>query len=98
MAPDGHLWSRVHERAPRLPWGFSGLLRIASRHVVEDVVAGALKLSEEFERLAADVERIEQRSLLGDEQVRFAEKPLALRFPDLTLAGMQPSQLLESRP
>jgi Domain of unknown function (DUF932) len=66
-------------------------------NVVEEVVAGALKLSEEFERLAAEVERMEQRRLLKDEQVQFAEKALALRFLDLTLAEMQPSQLLNCR-
>jgi hypothetical protein len=66
-------------------------------NVVEEVVAGALKLSEEFEHLAAEVERMEQRHLLKDEQVRFAERALALRFPDPTQAGMQPSQLLNCR-
>jgi Domain of unknown function (DUF932) len=66
-------------------------------NVVEEVVAGALKLSEEFEHLAAEVERMEQRHLLKDEQVQFAEKVLALRFPNLTQAGMHPSQLLNCR-
>jgi hypothetical protein len=32
-----------------------------------------------------------------DEQLRFAERALALRYPDPTLAGMQPSQLLNCR-
>jgi len=66
-------------------------------NVVEEVVAGALKLSAEFEHLAAEVERMEQRHLRKDEQVQFAERGLALRFPDLTQAGMQPSQLLNCR-
>jgi Domain of unknown function (DUF932) len=66
-------------------------------NVVDEVVGGALKLSEEFEHLAAEVERMEQRHLLKDEQVRFAEQALALRFPDPAQAGMQPSQLLICR-
>jgi hypothetical protein len=65
--------------------------------VVDEVVAGALKLSEEFEHLAGEVERMEQRHLLKDEQVRFAEKALALRFRDPAQAGMQASQLLRCR-
>ena len=66
-------------------------------NVVDDVVAGALEMSERFERLAAQVERMEQRYLLKDEQLGFAERALALRFPDPAEAGMQPSQLLTCR-
>ena len=63
--------------------------------VVEEVVMGALKMAEEFDRLAAQVERMELRRLLKDEQLRFAEAALAIRFPDPTQRGMQPSQLPE---
>lgn len=66
-------------------------------NVVDEVVEGALKLSEEFERLAAEVERMEHRRLLQDEQLRFAERALALRYPEPAQAGMQPSQLLTCR-
>jgi hypothetical protein len=66
-------------------------------NVVEDVVAGALQLSERFESLAEQVHRMEQRELLAGEQVRFAEQALTLRFPDLLFSGMQPSQLLSCR-
>lgn len=34
---------------------------------------------------------------MKDEQLRFAERTLALRYPDPVLAGMQPSQLLNCR-
>jgi len=64
---------------------------------VDEVVTGALKLSEEFEHLGRQVERMEQRHLAQDEQVRFAEQALALRFPGPAQAGMQPSQLLTCR-
>jgi len=66
-------------------------------NVVDEVVAGALKLSEEFERLAVEVQRMEQRHLLKDEQLAFAGRALALRYPEADQAGMQPSQLLTCR-
>jgi hypothetical protein len=66
-------------------------------NVVDEVVAGALKLSESFECLAAQVEHMEQRQLFKDEQLQFAERSLALRYPNPAEAGMQPSQLLTCR-
>jgi hypothetical protein len=66
-------------------------------NVVDEVVAGALKLSENFERLAGQVERMERRHLFKDEQLRFAERALALRYPNPEEARMQPSQLLTCR-
>ena len=66
-------------------------------NVVDEVIAGALKISDQFETLAAQVERMERRQMLKDEQLRFAEAALALRYPDPVQAGMQPSQLLNCR-
>lgn len=66
-------------------------------NVVDDVVAGALEISERFESLATQVERMEQRRLLKDEQLHFAERALALRFPDPAQSGLQPGQLLACR-
>lgn len=66
-------------------------------NVVDEVIQAALKVSEQFESLAVQVERMEQRRVMKDEQLRFAERALALRYPDRTLAGMQPSQLLNCR-
>jgi hypothetical protein len=63
-------------------------------NVVDEVVTSALKLSDDFEPLAGEVERMEQRPLLKDEQIRFAEQALALRYPEPDQAGMQPSHLL----
>ena len=65
--------------------------------VVGAVVRGALELSEQFEKLAEQVEHMEARRLSRDEQIRFAEQALALRYPDLTQSGIQPSQLLAVR-
>jgi len=66
-------------------------------NVVDEVVAGALKVAERFESLAAQVERMERRQLLKDEQLAFAEGALALRFPEPAQSGMAPSQLLTCR-
>jgi hypothetical protein len=66
-------------------------------NIVDDVVAGALKLAERFESLAGQVERMEQRQLFKDEQLAFAEAALRLRFPGPAESGMQPAQLLVCR-
>jgi hypothetical protein len=66
-------------------------------NVVDEVITGALKLSENFESLAGQVERMEQRRLFKDEQSRFAERALALRYPNPDEARMQASQLLTCR-
>jgi hypothetical protein len=65
--------------------------------IVEEVVAAALRLSEQFEKLAASIDRMEQRVLDPAEQVHFAKRALALRYPDVALSGMQASQLLACR-
>ena len=66
-------------------------------NIVDDIVAHALGISERFEVLAAQVERMEQRRLFKDEQIRFAEQALTLRYPDPVQAGMAASQLLNCR-
>jgi Domain of unknown function (DUF932) len=65
--------------------------------VVDDVVSGALKLAEEFDRLAARVEQMERRTLGKDEQLAFADKALALAFRDATERHMSAAQLLTCR-
>jgi hypothetical protein len=66
-------------------------------NIVDEVIAGALEVAERFESLAAQVERMEQRRLLKDEQLTLAERALALRFPEAAQSGMPPSQLLTCR-
>src|SRR6202023_726559 len=66
-------------------------------NIVDDVIAGALELAERFESLAAQVDRMEQRRLFKDEQLAFAERALALRFPEGAQSGMEPLQLLACR-
>jgi hypothetical protein len=66
-------------------------------NVVDEVVTAALEASERFEALAGRVERMEQHRLDRTEQIGFAGKALALRFPEPDKVGMQPSRLLECR-
>ena len=66
-------------------------------NIVDDVVAGAVKLADRFEGLAEQVERMEQRQLFKDEQLAFAEAALRLRFSEPTQRAMQPAQLLACR-
>ena len=65
--------------------------------MVDDVIAGALEMSERFETLAAQVERMEHRVMAQGEQLEFAGQALALRYPDPATQGMTPVQLLTSR-
>jgi hypothetical protein len=65
--------------------------------VVDQVVTAALEASERFEALANRVERMELCRLDRGEQIRFAGKALALRFPEVDKAGIQPLRLLECR-
>lgn len=65
--------------------------------IVEEVVAAALRLTEHFGELAASIDCMEQRVLEPAEQVRFADRALALRYPDVASSGMQSSQLVACR-
>jgi uncharacterized small protein (DUF1192 family) len=72
--------------------------RVAHRgDIVEEVVASALEVSERFGVLAGQVERMEQRLLHKEEQTSFAERALAVRFPEPSQSGIQPAQLLTCR-
>jgi hypothetical protein len=66
-------------------------------NVVDEVIEGALKISEQFDSLAAQVERMEQRRLVKDEQLQFAAAALTLRYPGPAQSGMQSAQLLTCR-
>src|SRR5258708_40219169 len=66
-------------------------------NVVDEVVVGALQISERFDRLAVQVERMEARQLDNGEQLQFAERALRLKYEDAWHAGMSPTQLLTIR-
>jgi hypothetical protein len=73
-------------------------VRVAHRgDIVEEVVTSALELAERFGALAAQVERMEKRQLQKEEQIQFAERALAIRFPEPAHSGLLPAQLLTCR-
>ena len=73
-------------------------VRVAHRgDIVDEVVTSALEISERFGVLAGQVERMEQRQLQKEEQIQFAERAMAIRFPDPTRSGLLPAQLLTCR-
>ena len=73
-------------------------VRVAHRgDIVEEVVTSALEISERFGVLAGQVERMEHRQLQKEEQIQFAERALAIRFPDPAQSGLLPAQLLTCR-
>jgi Domain of unknown function (DUF932) len=65
--------------------------------IVDEVVIGALEMTERFESLAAQIERMEQRRLPKDEQLYFAERALELRYPKGAAGSLEPGQLLCAR-
>ncbi len=66
-------------------------------NIVDEVVIGALQMTERFESLASQIERMEQRRLPKDDQIQFAERALELRFPQGGESGLEPAQLLTCR-
>lgn len=73
-------------------------VRVAHRgDIVEEVVTSALEMAERFGVLAAQVERMESRQLQKEEQIQFAEKALAIRYPEPEQSGLLPAQLLTCR-
>lgn len=66
-------------------------------NIVDEVVIGALQMTERFESVAAQIEHMEQRRLPKDAQLSFAQSALELRFPKGTLSGLEPAQLLTAR-
>ena len=66
-------------------------------NIVDEVVIGALQMTERFEALAGQIEQMEQRRLPKDEQLQFAERALELRFPKEVGSGLEPAQVLTCR-
>ena len=66
-------------------------------NIVDEVVIGALQMTERFESLAAQIEHMEQRRLPKDVQLSFAERALELRYPKGISSGLEPAQLLMAR-
>jgi hypothetical protein len=74
------------------------VIRIPHRgDVVDDVIRSALEMCERFGSLGEKVEQMERRALVRDEQIRFAARAFALRYPEPAQSGMEPAQLLTCR-
>jgi hypothetical protein len=65
--------------------------------ILEGVVKAALELSEAFDGLGDQVERMEWKLLTEGQRLEFAHEALLLRFPELPHGGLSPSQLLQVR-
>lgn len=63
-------------------------------NVVDEVVRGALEMSERFGVLATQVERMERTILDEGQRIAFATEALALRFPDDRPGAVTPADLL----
>lgn len=66
-------------------------------NIVDEVVEGAIRIAEQFEQLAVQVERMEARRLLKDDQLSFAQAALVTRYPNAAERGLSPDQLLRCR-
>lgn len=66
-------------------------------NVVDEVVTGALRMSEHFGRIAARVAQMESRLLDQDEREHFANQALDLRFDMERALGIGSLQMLEAR-
>ena len=73
-------------------------LRVLHRgDVVDDLVRGALEMSERFGILATIVERMERTILDEAQRLEFATQALTVRYPDDRPGAMTPAQLLAAR-
>lgn len=78
--------------------GSVATIRVPHRgDVVDDVVAGALTISERFGEVGDLVERMERRVLGEDERYALARQALALRFDDAQTAGLAVADALQPR-
>lgn len=65
--------------------------------ILDDIVRGALEMSERFGVLATLVERMEHTQLAEPERLEFAAQALAVRYPNDPPGTMTPSELLKPR-
>ena len=65
--------------------------------VVDEVIRGALEMSERFGVLATQVERMERTILDEEQRLAFSKEALALRFPNDRPGAVTPADLLRPR-
>src|SRR5487761_312109 len=78
--------------------GDFGLIRVPhrGRDVMEDVVKGALAITQGFSGIGAAIERMARTGLAEAERVRFAETALAIRYRDGQPPPIPATQLLQA--
>lgn len=78
--------------------GVLPVVRVLHRgDILDDIVRGALQMSERFGILATCVERMERTLLSESERLEFAGRAMALRYPDDPPGTMTASDLLKPR-
>jgi hypothetical protein len=72
--------------------------RLAHRKpILDDVIAAAIRQSEQFAAVGAYVERMERTQLEEPQREDFAREAIALRFPKRSPVDLQPAQVLQPR-
>ena len=64
-------------------------------NILDEVIAAAIKQSEQFAEAGAWVERMERTPLETDQRIDFANSAITLRFPKGRPEGVKPTHLLE---
>ena len=72
--------------------------RVAHRgDIIDKLIAAAVQMTERFEALAAEVERMERTVLEPDRRLAFAAQASEIRYPDGKPMGFDPAKLLIPR-
>jgi Domain of unknown function (DUF932). len=66
-------------------------------NTLDEVIAAAIRQSEQFAEVGAWVERMERTRLEAEQRVAFATCAISLRFPNKQPEGLDPAQLLRPR-
>lgn len=92
------LYRPVCENGLMVRMGDFGLIRVPhrGRDVIEDVVQGALEITQGFSGIGEVIERMARTELAEAARVRFAERALAIRHPDGQHPPIVAEQLLQA--
>lgn len=72
--------------------------RVAHRgNILDELIAAAVQMTERFESLAAQVERMQQTTVGPAERLAFATRAAAIRYPEALPGGLDPAKLLVPR-
>lgn len=72
--------------------------RVAHRgNILDELISAAVQMTERFEALAVQVERMEQTVLEPERRLAFAAQAAEIRYPDGKPSGLEPGKLLIPR-